>query len=381
MVNLKDIRTSNRALQSVPPGLVAVFVGATAGISLATLKQFAKNVNGPRAYIIGRSNEKGSHIIAELKTINSMGTYVFIEGQVSLIKEVDRICEEIKKFESHIDILCMSPGYLSLGGRHVPDTTEGIETDLALQFYSRQRILINLLPLLEVSNSPRIISILGAGFEGTISPSDLECRQHYNFVRASQAAATMTDLMFEELAKQHPSVSFIHVNPGGVGTHLMDHLLASTPGLLWYLAQIPRYTIVPIYTHFLSTSPDVAGERILFLATSCRYPPAVNHEKKGHIDGFVERPAGIAAAKPTVMKEGKGNGVYRIDWNCETCKESKILDKYRQEGLGKPVFEHVTAVFERAVKTAGGGNEMIQKENSCTRFMVDRNSLEFDVEL
>jgi NADP-dependent 3-hydroxy acid dehydrogenase YdfG len=118
MVNLKDITTSNRALQSVPPGLVAVFAGATAGIGRATLQQFARNANGPRAYIIGRSNEKGSHIIAELKTINPMGTYVFIEGQISLMKEVDRVCEAIKKFETHVDILCMSPGYLSLGGRN-----------------------------------------------------------------------------------------------------------------------------------------------------------------------------------------------------------------------------------------------------------------------
>ena len=166
----------------------------------------------------------------------------------------------------------------------------------------------------------------------------------------------MTDLMFEELAKEHPSVSFIHVNPGSVGTHLMDHFFASTPGLLWYPAQILRCTIVPIYTHFLSTSPSVAGERTLFLATSCRYPPAAAHEKKGHVDGFVERPAGIAAVQSMVMREGKGNGVYRIDWNCETCKESKILDKCREEGLGKVVFEHVMSVFERTFGMDGGGN-------------------------
>jgi hypothetical protein len=166
----------------------------------------------------------------------------------------------------------------------------------------------------------------------------------------------MTDFMFEELAKSHPTISFIHVNPGSVGTHLMDHLLASAPGLLWYPAQIPRYTIVPIYTHFLSTSPDVAGERILFLATSCRYPPAADHEKKDHVEGFVARPVGTAAVRPTVVKDGKGNGVYRVGWNCEVCKESKILDKYRAEGLGKTVYEHTIDVWERALSVEGGVN-------------------------
>jgi len=117
MVSLKDVRNSNGSLQALPPGLVAVFAGATAGIGLGTLKQFAKHTNGPRVYIIGRSRQKGAHIVDQLKVLNPMGSFVFIEGQFSLIREVDRISEEIKKLEDHIDILCMSPGYLSWGGR------------------------------------------------------------------------------------------------------------------------------------------------------------------------------------------------------------------------------------------------------------------------
>jgi len=127
MVNLNNIRSSNHSLQDLPPGLVAVFAGATAGIGLATLKQFARNCNGPRAYIIGRSRDKVSHIIDTLKLINPMGTFIFIEGQLSLIKEVDRISEEIKKYEDHVDILCMSPGYLSLGGRKGSSTKSEVD--------------------------------------------------------------------------------------------------------------------------------------------------------------------------------------------------------------------------------------------------------------
>jgi NADP-dependent 3-hydroxy acid dehydrogenase YdfG len=118
MVSLKIVRASNSTLQSLPPGLVAVFAGATAGIGLGTLTAFAQNVNAPRAYIIGRSHEKAAHIIDKLKGINPGGSFIFIEGQVSLIHDVDRICEEIKKLETHIDILCMSPGYLSFAGQH-----------------------------------------------------------------------------------------------------------------------------------------------------------------------------------------------------------------------------------------------------------------------
>jgi hypothetical protein len=76
--------------------------------------------------------------------------------------------------------------------------------------------------------------------------------------------ATMTTLMFKELAKSCQSVSFIHGNPGSVGTHLMDHFPASTPGLLR---------------------------------------------------------------------------------DCETCKESKILDKHQAAGLEKTVYEHTMGVL------------------------------------
>lgn len=202
-----------------------------------------------------------------------------------------------------------------------------------------------------------MVSILAAGFEGPVDPKDLECRNHYNFIKAGLSTATMTDLMFEELAKTHPTVSFVHAYPGNVGTHLMDHMLDSTPGLLWYPAQIPRYTILPVYTHLFATAPEIVGEKILFLATSCMYPPASDHEMTGHVDGLVERPARVAAARPTVVKDGRGNGVYRTNWNCEVCKESKMLDEYREEGLGNVVLEHAMGVFERALREGAGNGK------------------------
>jgi len=357
MVKLNNVRISNRSLQELPPGLVAVFVGATSGIGLATLKQFARNTNGARAYIIGRSREKVSHIIDALKRINPMGTFVFIEGQFSLVKEVDRISEQIKKLEGHIDILCMSPGYLSLGGRK--DTSEGIETDFALQYYSRQRLILNMIPLLERSASPRVISILAAGFEGPIDIKNLDCRQHYSFARASRSAATMTDLMFEHIAKRHPMISFIHSFPGRVGTHILDHMLGTASGLLWYPALIPRYTIVPLYTHLLCISAEEAGERTLFLATSAKYPAAKEHELTRKVGGWADLPYGVGAARATVMKDGVGNGVYRTTWDGESCKESKLLDGYREDSLGRLVYEHTMGVFEKAVKAGtemGNGN-------------------------
>ncbi len=49
------------------------------------------------------------------------------------------------------------------------DVAEGIDTDLALQYYSRLCLINNLIPLLEQSVSPRVISIFLAGHEGALT--------------------------------------------------------------------------------------------------------------------------------------------------------------------------------------------------------------------
>jgi NAD(P)-dependent dehydrogenase (short-subunit alcohol dehydrogenase family) len=117
MVSIKDVRVSNGVLKSLPPGLVAVFVGATGGIGSNTVKQLTMHANAPTVYIIGRSKESAAPLLAELKKLNPQGTFNFIEGQVSLVKEVDRICDEIIAKEQKVDLLFVSSGLLSLGGR------------------------------------------------------------------------------------------------------------------------------------------------------------------------------------------------------------------------------------------------------------------------
>jgi len=142
MVNLQDIQKSNASLQSLPPPgrLIAVFAGATSGIGLHALKAFARYVPAPTAFVICRSRARSAHIIDELKTINPNGVWEFIEAEVSLIKEVDRVCEEIKTTPGvdHVDILFLSPGFLSFGEREGLDDSF-LFSFIILQVHTRER--------------------------------------------------------------------------------------------------------------------------------------------------------------------------------------------------------------------------------------------------
>ncbi len=113
MVSLSEVQSSNsRISSSLPPGLVAVFVGATNGIGETSLKQFAKHARQPRVYFVGRSQEAGDRIVAECKALNSEGEYIFVKADVSLIRVVDNVCRDIKNKEKAINLLFLSAGTL-----------------------------------------------------------------------------------------------------------------------------------------------------------------------------------------------------------------------------------------------------------------------------
>ena len=119
MVGIKVVRESNAAFKSSAQasGLVAVFVGATSGIGMGSLRQFSKHAKAPKIYILGRSKKAATPLLDELKSLNSEGTYEFIETEISLIRNVDKACDEIKSREKKVDLLFVSPGYLTFGGR------------------------------------------------------------------------------------------------------------------------------------------------------------------------------------------------------------------------------------------------------------------------
>lgn len=120
MVTIKDVRISNANFKdsNKADGQVAVFIGGTSGIGMGTLKQFAKQANSPKIYIAGRSKSAATPLLKELESLNPTGTYIFQETEISLLKNADEVCEEIKTKEEKVDLLFMSPAYITLGERN-----------------------------------------------------------------------------------------------------------------------------------------------------------------------------------------------------------------------------------------------------------------------
>ena len=115
MVTLSAAEASNAKIaSSLPNGMVAVFVGGTSGIGEYTLKNFAQHAKKPRIYLVGRSQDAASRIISECTKLNPNGQYIFIQSDVSLLKNVIPVCEQILSKEKCINLLFQTQGGLQM---------------------------------------------------------------------------------------------------------------------------------------------------------------------------------------------------------------------------------------------------------------------------
>jgi NAD(P)-dependent dehydrogenase (short-subunit alcohol dehydrogenase family) len=340
MVSLDIVRKANSSLRTRLPKPVALFVGGTSGIGRSTLRQLALNTEAPTAYIVGRNEDTAKPLLRELRQLNPLGSYNFVEADVSLISNVDKACESIKQREKALDLLFMTPGGLSLVGRR--ETSEGIDKLFALRYYARMRFVQNLLPLLEAAEHQpgRVVSVLGGGFEGNINADDLDLKHNYNIVSCAMHSVTMTSLAMEHLAASHRA-SFVHVFPGLVGTNIYTNSFSAP------LAAIYNYGVWPLMYPF-SVDIEESGQRHLFHATSERYPDST--VKKSEVTSARDEDR-VAMGSDGVL----GSGAYLMNWKGETSAAGKKMQRLRAQGMAQNVWNHTTKLLSRASSFDGAG--------------------------
>lgn len=129
MVHLSIVRACNDDLVK-NHHITAVFVGGTSGIGEYTMRTLASTVGtsgrGLRAYIVGRNQRSADTIIADCRKLCPTGEFRFVKANdLSLITDVDRVCQEITNMETlkadggqaSIDLLVLSQAWFAFGGK------------------------------------------------------------------------------------------------------------------------------------------------------------------------------------------------------------------------------------------------------------------------
>lgn len=117
MVPIAEVRASNARITADTAPQTAVFTGATDGIGKATLTRLVSTGLPTRIYVLGRNGEKHKAFLDRLKGSSKQTQIIWLEGQLSLLAETRRLCDEIKTREAHIDALYMSAGPAISGER------------------------------------------------------------------------------------------------------------------------------------------------------------------------------------------------------------------------------------------------------------------------
>ncbi|KAH8754502.1 hypothetical protein BGZ57DRAFT_773277 [Hyaloscypha finlandica] len=327
MVSLSIVHASNSLISStLPPKLVAVFIGATSGIGKVTLKTFAKYTTQPRIYFIGRSQEAADLILTDLKTLNAGGEYNFIKADVSLIRNVDAVCIQIKQKEKFINLLFLSPGVASFDRSK---TSEHIHLLAALNYYTRILFITSLLPLLRSApRLRRIISVGGGTQEGPLDAADFPALR-IPLPQLRGHLSTLVTLGLESIARNETAVSIVHDYPGTVKTPLLNYMSEE---------QMSALIFVPL---------EECGERHLFLATSGRFRAAeggCNGVRVGEGDEVAVGTSGV-----------RGSGMYSVGPDCESTSAEvlELLAGLREKGMVDEIWRHTEGEFARVTELTG----------------------------
>lgn len=216
-----------------------------AGVAAAFAKYSPKETSkAPYIIIIGRSKQSADQVISQMKSLNSQGTYEFVQGDLTLMTGVRNVAKQVNLKVDKVNFLCMSQGIMTL--KTHDDTEEGIDRKVALHFYSRFLLTSLLMAKLEKAQESgedaRMLTILTAGRGGPIYENDLGLKEHKSLKAKMDTALTYNDLMVEELGLRYPKLSFTHAYPGAVNTNILREMP-------WYLKML----YVPLSTPNLGT--------------------------------------------------------------------------------------------------------------------------------
>nr|WNS47934.1 FunD [Talaromyces coalescens] len=332
MVALSDVVAHNNCLRQRPSGLIALFVGATSGIGLSTLRTLAERLPGSRLYVVGRSKERFASELSRLERLNDCTEIIFIEAEIALLKNTNKIVKFLSNRESKLDLLYMSPGS-SKANFLEEDTDEGLDICMSLSYYTRIHLVQGLIALLLSSPNPRVLSVLAGGHEKYLftTDGDLGLRNpgNYDAIRAVDQLTTLHSLAFAHLASLNPKISFLHVHPGWVATGFLSNLLGSG-GMTGRLLEI---VVSPLY-RLIAITVEESGARQAFHATSAMYPSR-------ELIRTAQFDVNSCAVCHTMH-----SGFYLVGPNGDTASANSFLAQLLDDGWANKVWKYTENVFQ-----------------------------------
>lgn len=231
----------------------ALITGATSGLGYTTAIALAKK--GFDLILVFRNPEKGNATVADLKKTNPNITIHTYVCDVSSVKSVLALTQQIKNNHTHIDVLINNAGaYIS----DYQQSVDGNELTFATNHISYFIMGNELLPLVKKSNYARIINVASEAHRvAKTDHNNFQLEGKYSAIK-SYGNSKLYNIMYtlslaKKLANEHVTVNCLH--PGGVNTGFAKGATGVTGFIFNKLG-------------FMLRTPEQGADTIIWLATA-----------------------------------------------------------------------------------------------------------------
>jgi len=238
-------------------GRVVLITGATSGIGKETAIGLARM--GATLVLVGRDPEKARQVSSEIAEKTGNRDVLMLLADLSSMKEVRRLAEEVIEKVPRLDVLVNNAGGIFMK-RQI--TADGYEMTFALNHLSPFHLTNLLLDLLRKSVPSRIVTVASMGhFMAHIDFNDLMGEKRYGWMRAYNRSKLANVLFTYELARRLKGTGVFAncLHPGPVASNF-----GKGQGWFGLLMKIGAPFILPPEqgaknSIFVASSPEVEG--------------------------------------------------------------------------------------------------------------------------
>jgi len=201
---------------------------------------------GDRVITVGSSAANGESLYDEAKQLGAEERMVFLQADLSLVKENMRIIGALRNDHPAIDALVFCA---TRHCKEYTETAEGLEFSFALDYLSRFILSYELKECLEKTGRPVIMNVCGTGMKGYLNWSDMQHKKSFNPMKVMMHGSRLNDLSGVAFAYYDiiGKINYVLYNPMAVQTPGMTGFGGSMMRLYYKLAARPiEKAVIPI---------------------------------------------------------------------------------------------------------------------------------------
>ena len=234
-----------------------IITGATDGIGLAVAKVVSKK--GYHIGLVGRNPEKGKKAIETIISYSGNENLDFFECDLSMVKNVKTLADQIKQKYNKIDVLLNNAGGAN---KNKNITSEGLEKTFATNQMNYFVLSTELLNIISESNDGRIVNVASNAHIGAeVDYGNINSEKSFS-AWTSYCVSKLMNIMFTyQLSLMQDKVSINVLHPGFVDTNIAGN----EGNLIKYIVKFGAKMFARTVDNgadssiYLSTSDEVKG--------------------------------------------------------------------------------------------------------------------------